>query len=64
MPTIATIGIYIDIDHNWDLVLLYILNVEFNSPRYIKNSENLDLDGLEMQLINEVYLNIIFNKPN
>ena len=48
LPTIAIIGIYIDIDYNWDSILLYILNMEFNLLRYIKNSKNLDLDKLEI----------------
>ena len=48
LSTIAIIGIYINIDYNWDPILLYILNIEFNSPGYIKNSENSDLDRLKI----------------
>ena len=46
--TITIIKIYIDINYNWDSVLLYILNMELNLLRYIENSKNLDLDGLEI----------------
>ena len=50
LPAIATIGIYIDIDYNWDPVLLYISDIELNSPGYIENNKDLDLDldGLKM----------------
>ena len=64
LSAVATIGIYIDIDYNWDSALLYILDIKFNLSKYIENSEDLDLDGLEMQLINKTYLNTIFNKLN
>ena len=48
LSTIVIIGIYIDIDHNWDSILLYILDMELNLSKYIKNSENLDLDRLKI----------------
>ena len=44
----ATIGIYINIDYNWNPTLLYILDMEFNLSEYIKNSKNLDLNRLEI----------------
>ena len=48
LPAVIIIGIYIDINYNWNPVLLYILDMELNSPEYIKNSENSDSDKLEM----------------
>ena len=48
LPAIVIIGIYIDIDYNWDSALLYILDIELNLPGYIKNSKGLDLDGLKI----------------
>ena len=51
LPAVIIIGIYIDIDYNWDPALLYILDIELNLPGYIENSEDLDLDGLKIQTI-------------
>ena len=64
LPTIVIIGIYIDINYNWDLTPLYIPDVEFNLLEYIKNSKNLDLDRLKIQPINKTCLNIVSNRPN
>ena len=48
LPIITIIEIYIDIDYNWDSALLYIPDIKFNLSGYIKNSKDLDLDGLKM----------------
>ena len=64
LSTIIIIRIYINIDYNWDSILLYILDLKFNLLGYIKNSKDLDLDKLKMQLVNKIYLNIISNRSN
>ena len=48
LSTIAIIGIYKNINYNWDSTLLYILNIKLNLLKYIKNSKDLDLDRLEI----------------
>ena len=64
LPAVATTGTYIDIDHNWDPAPPYILDIELNSPGHIKNSEDSDSDGLEIQSINKAYLNAVSDRPN
>ena len=44
LSTIVTIGIYIDIDYNWDPAPPYIPDVELNLPGHIENSEDSDSD--------------------
>ena len=48
LPTVITIEIYINIDYNWDPILLYILDIKLNLLGYIKNNENLDLNKLKI----------------
>ena len=64
LPAVAITGTYIDIDHNWDPAPSYILDVELNSPGHIKNSEDSDSDGLEMQPINGARSNAVSDRPN
>ena len=64
LSTIAITGTYIDIDHNWDPAPPYIPDVKLNSPRHIKNSEDLDSDRLEIQPINGARSNTISDRPN
>ena len=64
LPAVAITGMYIDIDHNWDPASPYIPDVELNLPRHIESSEDLDLDGLEMQPVNGACLNAVSNRPN
>ena len=64
LPTITTIGIYINIDYNQDSAPPYILDIELNLLRHIENSKNLDLNKLKIQLVNKTYLNIVSDRPN
>ena len=48
LPTIVITGIYIDINYNWNPISPYISDIKLNSPGYIKNNKNLDLDGLKI----------------
>ena len=53
LPTIATTGIYIDINYNWDPAPPYIPDMKLNLPGYIENSEDSDSDRLEMQTVSD-----------
>ena len=59
LSTIAIIGIYIDIDYNWDPILLYILDLEFNLLKYIKCQDDEAPQGNSGWQIYEIFDSLI-----